>query len=242
MVYTQTGGTSYAAENVATSGWLNHRWEQAGCNSSLVRCTVSTPEEAIRDHQWAMMYDDAHADWGHRDNILRETHQAVNIGIAWNNRRVVFVQHFEGGTVTADAPPSLENGRVLSLSVTKNEAGIRIGGLVTVYYDPTPMPVSRELNDSLDSYCIGGGATTNCPDSVIRILDPPGPGRFLFKLWIAMKSLQIRGVESDQFVQFFRGRWTSHGRTWCVHGNLWRDDGGSYYSESLVELSMVFVE
>ena len=240
MVYTQTGGTSYAAENAATSGWLNHQWEQAGCSSYLVRCVGPTPEEAIRDHQWSMMYDDAHADWGHRDNILRETHQAVNIGIAWNNRRVVFIQHFEGGTVTADAPPSLENGRFLSLSVTKNEAGIRIGGLVTVYYDPTLMPVSRELNDSLDSYCIGGGATTNCPDSVIRILDPPGPGRYYASL-DSNEVVADSWVESDSSFSFSAdvGRLMEEPGVYTVI--LWRDDGGSYYSESLVELS-VFVE
>ena len=240
MVYTQTGGTSYAAENAATSGWLNHRWEQAGCNSYLVRCIVPTPEEAIRDHQWSMMYDDAHAGWGHRDNILRETHRAVNIGIAWNNRRVVFVQHFEGGAVTADAPPSLDDRNVLSLSVTKNEGGIRIGGLVTVYYDPRPTPVSRELNDSLDSYCIGGGATTNCPDSVIRILDPPGPGYFYSNL-DSNEVVADTWRESTTSFSFSAdvGRLMEDPGVYTVI--LWRDGGGSYYSEPLVELS-VFVE
>ena len=240
MVYTQTGGTSYAAENAATSGWLNHRWEQAGCDSYLVRCIVPTPEEAIRDHQWSMMYDDAHADWGHRDNILRETHQAVNIGVSWNNRRVVFVQHFEGGAVTADTPPSLDDRNVLSLSVTKNEVGIRIGGLVTVYYDPRPTPVSRELNDSLDSYCIGGGATTNCPDSVIRILDPPGPGRYYASL-DSNEVVADTWRESTTSFSFSAdvGRLMEDPGVYTVI--LWRDGGGSYYSEPLVELS-VFVE
>ena len=97
-----------------------------------------------------MMYDDAHADWGHRDNILGETHRFVNIGIAWNSRRVVFVQHFEGGAVTANAPPSLDENGVLRLSVTKNETGIRIGGVVSIYYDPPPMPVSRELKQFIE--------------------------------------------------------------------------------------------
>ena len=50
------------------------------------------------------MYDDAHADWGHRDNILRESHRAVNIGIASNGRRTTFIQHFEGGAIEADGP------------------------------------------------------------------------------------------------------------------------------------------
>lgn len=240
MVYTQTGGTSYVAENVASSGWLNDEWSQAGCGTFLVRCIVPTPEEAIRDLQWLMMYDDAHADWGHRDNILRTSHRFVNIGIAWASRRVTFVQHFEGGTVAADAPPSLADGRFLSLSITKNEAGIRIGGLVSVYYDPPPTPVSRELNDSLDSYCIGGGATTTCGSSVLRILDPPGPGYYYSDL-----------DDNDVVASSWSETATSFSFTADVGDlmekpgvytvMLWRDDGSGYYSESLVGLS-VFVD
>ena len=240
MVYTQTGGTSYASENAASSGWKSHEWAQAGCGSFLVRCTVPTPEEAIRDLQWLMMYDDAHADWGHRDNILRETHRAVNIGIAWNNRRVTFIQHFEGGAVTADAPPSLEDGRILSLAVTKNETGIRIGGLVSVYYDPPPIPVSRELNDSLDSYCIGGGATTNCPRSAIRILDPPGAGYY----YSSLDSNEVVASSWRETTTSFSfsvdvGRLMEDPGVYTVM--LWRDEGGSQFTESLLSLS-VFVD
>ncbi len=240
MVYTQTRGTSYAAENVASSGWLNHEWTQAGCGGFLVRCIVPTPEEAIRDLQWRMMYDDAHAKWGHRDNILRETHRAVNIGIAWNSRRVVFVQHFAGGTVTADSPPSLDDNGVLRLSVTKNETGIRIGGAIGIYYDPPPAPVSRQLNDSLDSYCLGGGATTSCPDYVIRILDPPGPGRFYTDLDTSdvVASSWRESATSFSFSADV-GRLMERPGVYTV--SLWRDEGGSRFTDLLVELS-VFVE
>ena len=61
MVYSQYGGTSYAAENAATSGFTNQQWNASGCNNFLVRCIVPTPEKAIADLQWSMMYDDAHA-------------------------------------------------------------------------------------------------------------------------------------------------------------------------------------
>ena len=182
MVYAQFGGTSYAAENAATSGFTNRQWNSEGCGSFFVRCIVPTPEQAITNHQWAMMYDDAHAGWGHRDNILGETHRAVNIGIAWNGRRVTFVQHFEGGAAIATAPPRLSDGRHLSLTIQKMETGITIGGLVSIYYDPLPVPISAAENDALNSYCLGGGATTACGDSVVDILAPPPPGTFYTNL------------------------------------------------------------
>ena len=187
-----------------------------------------------------MMYDDAHADWGHRDNILRETHRFVNIGIAWNNRRVVFVQHFEGGAVTADASPSLDDSNILRLSVTKNETGIRIGGVVSVYYDPPPMPVSRELNGSLSSYCVGGGATTNCGSAVVRILDPPGAGYYYSNL-DSNEVVASSWMETTTSFSFSAdvGRLMERPGVYTV--TLWRDEGGSRFTDVLVQLS-VFVE
>ena len=83
MVYTETGGKSYAGENVASGGWTEQEWQRENCNSLFVVCETSSPRELVNLQQWAMMYDDAHADWGHRDNILDEGHRAVNIGIAF---------------------------------------------------------------------------------------------------------------------------------------------------------------
>ena len=82
MVYTETGGKSYAAENVASSGWTEREWQAENCDSFFVRCQTPSPLEEIKELQWGMMYDDADSDWGHKDNILGETHLAVNIGIA----------------------------------------------------------------------------------------------------------------------------------------------------------------
>ena len=185
-----------------------------------------------------MMYDDAHADWGHRDNILGETHRYVNIGVAWNNRRVTFVQHFEGGAVTADAPPSLVDGKVLNFSVTKNESGIRIGSVVSVYYDPPPMPVSRDLNDSLDSYCVGGGATTTCGSPVMRILDPPQPGYYYGNL-DSNEVVATSWTETTTSFSFSAdvGRLMERPGVYTV--SLWRDEGGSHYTDVLVQLSVV---
>ena len=124
MVYSETGGTSYASENAAYNGWADSEWESSNCGSFFVNCQVASPRDAIETAQWDMMYDDAHSNWGHRDNILRTTHRAVNIGIAFNGRRVTFVQHFEGGAAEANAPPSLSQDGTLALSLAKREAGV----------------------------------------------------------------------------------------------------------------------
>ncbi|MCE2463429.1 MAG: hypothetical protein J4F46_05895, partial [Dehalococcoidia bacterium] len=90
MVYSLTGGTSYAAENVAWSGWTDKEWNASRCGQLLVNCEVPQPREAIEELQWAMMYDDADSDWGHRDNILNASHRAVNIGIAFNGKMLAW--------------------------------------------------------------------------------------------------------------------------------------------------------
>ena len=178
MVYSQTGGTSYVAENAASGGWTDQEWEEASCGSLLVSCSVPHPATAISELQRLMMYDDADADWGHRDNILGKSHRAVNIGIATNRKRVTFVQHFEGGAAVALASPTLSTDNRLSFEVAKQEPEMSIGGVVSIYYDPLPIPRTPEQIDRLDSYCLGGGFTTQCGEPVARVLRPlpPEPG------------------------------------------------------------------
>ena len=240
MVYTQTGGTSYASENAAFSGWTDDKWAADNCDSFQVRCEVSSTEEAITRHQYGMMYDDAHADWGHRDNILRESHRAVNIGVAANNRRVTFVQHFEGGAVVVIAPPVLSSDNRLSLEIVKRETGIQVGGLVSIYYDPPVTPKTTQAIAALHSYCLGGGFTTQCGDVVVRILEPPEPGYYY-------SSLDSNDVVASSW------RETSTGFSFAADMGallqrpgvytvvVWRDTGGTWLEEALIELS-VFVD
>ena len=93
MVYSVTGGTSYVAENAATdASWTLQKWREKNCDSFLVRCLVPKPKDAIEELQWSMMYDDADSEYGVTwDNILDEGHRAVNIGVAFNGKRVTFV-------------------------------------------------------------------------------------------------------------------------------------------------------
>ena len=239
MVYTETGGTSYARENAAFSGWTNQRWEAQNCDGWLVRCNIGDPEETITNHQWGMMYDDAHANWGHRDNILGEEHRAVNLGIFWNDKRMAFVQHFEGGAVTARSGPTLSRNGTLSLELRKNERGVKIAEVIGVYYDPLPTHMTVVQIERLDSYCVGGGQTTKCGDSVIDILKPPDPGWYYTDLshadivadsWMETTSSFSFSADIRRLVQ----------RSGVYTVIVWRDTGGSLSSEQLLELS-VFV-
>ena len=156
MVYSVTGGTSYVAENAATDGWTLRRWLEKNCDSLLVRCLIPKPKEAVEELQWSMMYDDAESNWGHRDNILDESHRAVNVGIAFDGKRVTFVQHFVGGDVEAVESPTLARDGTFTLALSKNRHGIDIGGVASIYYDPLPVPMTPAQIDALDSYCLGG--------------------------------------------------------------------------------------
>ena len=176
MVYSETGGSSYAHQNAASDGWTDERWEEEGCGRLWVSCIVPNPAEAIADAQWAMMYDDAHADWGHRDNILGKDHWAVNIGIGWNGRRVTFVQHFEGGDAQALRPTM--DGSLLLLNINRIASGVEVAPLIGVYYDPPPTAKAPERIDALDSYCTGGGFTAKCGEAIARILEPPPAGTY----------------------------------------------------------------
>ena len=236
MVYSETRGTSYASENASSDGWTDTRWEASNCGGFFVNCQVTDPQDAIRSAQWGMMYDDAHADWGHRDNILGTSHRAVNIGIAFNGRRVTFVQHFEGGAAVSHAPPSLSHDGTLAFSLAKREPGVRVGSVVTMYYDPLPTPKTPAQIDRLRSYCVGGGFTTSCGEPVARVLEPPGPGYFYSNL-DANEVVADRWNETGDTFSFTASLGSLVSRPGVYTVTVWRDSGGTVFTEQLVELS-----
>ena len=238
MVYSETGGASYVSENVATSGWTSRRWAERNCDSFLVNCIVPEVREAIEDAQWDMMYDDAHADWGHRDTILGVSHRAVNLGIAANGRRVVYVQHFEGGDVAADARPSISANGVLSLSVSKIAGGVDIAEQVTIYYDPPPTPKTPEQIDLMDSYCTGGGFSTQCGEPVAAVLRPLGGGSYYVGLERTDVVANGWSETSDKF-SFSASMGSLLDAPGVYTVVVWRDSADGWLSEGLVELSFV---
>ena len=184
-----------------------------------------------------MMYDDAGSDWGHRDNILRTGHRSVNLGIAWNGRLLTFAQHFEGGDVEGSALGLTSDGR-LSLSLRKRVPGIELGSVVTVYYDPLPVPRSPAEIGALHSYCVGGGFTTECGQPIARVLPPPGPGRFYADLDASEVVASVwRETALDFELRADLGALAREPGVYTVQ--VWRDSGRGTLTESLLQLSAV---
>ena len=176
MVYSETGGTSYINENVGASGWTDRNWATLGCAESFFICEVPSLAESIIENQYSFMYEDAHADWGHRDNILYSGHRVVNIGIAADERRVIVVQHFEGGIVEARGRPTLSSSGQLSFTMDKKESGVAIAdNTIYVYHDP-PLSTMTLTGERISGYCIGGGTATVCASPIAYIYDPPPVG------------------------------------------------------------------
>ena len=176
MVYAANGGDSYVEENAYDIGFTDSKWNALGCSSLSPpeECNVPSPELAIEQIHAEIM--EGAADNGSmRENILEAGHRKVSIGVAWNGRRVVLVQHFEGGDVVVhDRSLQLRDGRrYLSVTLRKIDPSVAIHGEVYIYRDPQPEPLSSARVDALGRYCLGGGASSSCPDPVVRVL-PPG--------------------------------------------------------------------
>ena len=194
MLYTLTGGVGVMAENAA-----GQRTGSENCDEPRVICGTIDVLSAIATLQWSMMYDDAHANWGHRDTIVDPIYDTVNIGIAFTDSHVAYYQHFEYTRLTHVTTPTLEGG-ILSLSL-QPRTGYEIGN-VAIYYDPPPTPKHPEEISSLTSYCVGGGFTDNCEniEPIARVLEPAPPGSYYVDLNPADVVAHLWNVHGDRSV------------------------------------------
>ncbi len=199
MLYTQTGGAGVIAENASgrTTGSEN-------CDQPTVICGEIDVLDTIEILQWSMVYDDAHANWGHRDVIIDPVYDTVNIGIAFSDDHVAFYQHFEYTRLAHQVAPSLDGG-VLEL-LFRPLTSLEIGQVV-IYYDPLPTPKNPEEISRLTAYCVGGGFTDNCASvaPVAQVLKPPpagsryvdlGPEYVIARVWNVYEDGRV-GVEAD---------------------------------------------
>lgn len=160
MRFTQAGSVNYEAENSAYAGWTDpsddpNRWAKIDARTEL------------KQLEYAMMYDDASSNWGHKDNILNPWHKKVNIGVTWDDHRLAFVQQFEGDYLEFTQLPEL-NGKKLSFSGIATLGTINSVG---IYFDQTPQPLTnQQLVDGPHSYSLG--------ELVEFVYPPPPPGSF----------------------------------------------------------------
>jgi len=157
MVYSRTGGDSYARENVSSRGWSPKVWIEINCDSPNVLCNPKTPLEATY-----LSFEDLMNSKGHRENILDPTHLKLNMGIAWdeNKRYYSFVQQFEGGHFTIKNISFKDD--YLSFSILNNSYDYTFNDetSVLIVYDPLPQSVLDNEGyhtDKVTSYCVGGG-------------------------------------------------------------------------------------
>lgn len=164
MRYTLEGGLNFEAENSAYSGWFNPADNPANHESIDVR-------QEIAEIERLMMYEDAGANWGHRDTILNKWAKRVSLGIVYDDKRVAFVEQFEGEYLEYYTPPTL-SGSVLSLSGRFTIPGVVLNN-VSISYDPLPQPLTNSQLTTDSAYTDGYGLGNR----VSFIISPPPQGQ-----------------------------------------------------------------
>ena len=156
MTYSMMDGLGYARQNVAA--WTFD--DPQRCYLQHIRCEEIDPVSAMKELHHDMMYDDAHANWGHRDNILDSYHTHVSIGVVSDMYGFHFVQHFEGRHVQYEDldgshnPIDFERGGF----VVRGEfdtVGKYEPSHIDVFYDPLPSKDTYDRNSHRNSYGYG---------------------------------------------------------------------------------------
>lgn len=152
MRYTAEGGYNYEQENSAyTSG-----------NKKI------NPKTEIKALEYAMVYDDAASNWGHRDNIWNKLHKKVSLGLAYDEYNLALVQQFEGEYLEFYQPPTLK-GNILSLSGHFTLEGLTLNN-AAITFDALPQPLSGAELAAGPYHSYGLGARVG------QIFAPPPPG------------------------------------------------------------------
>jgi len=167
MTYSRYGGLGDVAQNVSVQGYYQD--DIVACKAGLALCTPIDPRENIDIAEYGMMYDDAHSNWGHRDNILDRNHTHVSFGIAYDDYYFAFVQNFENQYVEWIQPVTYDqDSRSVSMSGTLAE-GVALAG-INISYDPSPTPTTYEEHKNDEAYGLG--------ELVAVVVEPPPPGAY----------------------------------------------------------------
>jgi uncharacterized protein YkwD len=151
MRYTVYNGSGYVAQNVH-AGLSYREADILQCRVGLAICEKINIRKTLEESEYSMMYDDAHADWGHRDNIIDKHHTHVSLGIVYDDYYFAHVQNFESRHIVLSQPISQENGSVrLQGSI---DEGYSLASVI-IYYDETPTVDVYNRDRDLESYGMG---------------------------------------------------------------------------------------
>jgi len=180
VTYTQLGGKGNVAENIS--------FTESYCPTFNCLPNSFNPKSEIEDHQYAMVYDDAESDWGHRDNILDPYQTHVNFGVAYDDENFYYVQHFEKNIIRWDRIELTDNN-ILYLD------GELLPGFVFreiyIYEDPNPKQLTGSILNNEEPYNLGyydqgklvgslvkplgsNAFYKECNDGTLRTLDEQG--------------------------------------------------------------------
>jgi uncharacterized protein YkwD len=137
VTYTKLGGRGTVAENdyytyyiCPTANCVNNKYD---------------PYEEITKGENKMMNNDDSSNRGHRDNILNPNHTFVNFGIAYDNERFYFVEHFEDYLVYWQIVKLVGN-RLTMVGII--QTGYSMDG-IDIFSDPKPKTLTEyELDNS----------------------------------------------------------------------------------------------
>lgn len=193
--YTMAGGQGAVAENCA--------WQYSSGPFDI--------KETIKSLEWSMMYDDAEWDWGHRDNILNPFHNKVNIGIAYDDHNLYFVQDFENDYIRWSTMSISQNGEV------RMNGSFQSGSLsaewVNIFYDPLPSKLtSEQLEEPTYSGAYSLGSFVGM--AVSTGYESPEGITITAQTWVQTgKSFQIRFYLSQAFNAHGKGVYTLYLQT-----------------------------
>ena len=134
MLYSNFGGMGKLRQNVAVIG---DYYYYNKCIRGEIICKKIDPYRTISLLENIMMYNDAHAEWHHRYNILEKDLTNVSLGIAYNDYFFTIVQNFENNYISFSKPIVMDNltkhieiaGKLLNNTKFHN---------IEVYYDSLP--------------------------------------------------------------------------------------------------------
>lgn len=156
ILYSKLDGYGKLRQNVALIG-DPHLYGK--CISGEIDCKKINPLKTIDLLQDIMVFNDAHAKWHHRHNMLDDYATHVSLGIAYDDYSFALVQNFENNYINFSNPIQMKNGdgHVKISGTLLNDT--RFHG-VEIYYDNLPTNSFYEQHKDPNKYQPGNLVAT----------------------------------------------------------------------------------
>jgi uncharacterized protein YkwD len=147
MLYSELGGYGKLRQNIA---FIGDPYLYGKCIGGEIDCKKINPLKTIDLLEDIMVYNDAHAKWHHRYNILDNYTTHASLGIAYDDYSFALVQNFENNYINF-SPIHMKNGdkHVKVSGTLLNDT--RFYG-VEIYYDNLPTTSFYEQYKDPDKY------------------------------------------------------------------------------------------